>query len=160
MNSDETVRQQVRFLLEGGGAHMSLDQAVADFPVDHINTRPANVSYSFWHLLEHIRIAQWDILDFCRNADYQHMQWPDAYWPAPDTVADAQQWQATVDGIRHDLAEMVALVAYPNTDLYMDLPHAPGYNILREALLIADHNAYHIGEFAILRQVLGIWPGV
>ncbi len=154
---DAAVRAQLLFLLNGGGAHMSLEQALANFPGQHFNTRPPNVPYSFWHLLEHIRIAQWDILDFIRNASYKNLAWPDDYWPNPDTRADEAQWEATASAIRSDLAELLALIEDPATDLYTDLPHAEGFNILREALLVADHNAYHIGEFAILRQVVGAW---
>ena len=155
---DPAVRDQILFLLNGGGAHMNLDRAVADFPGAHINTRPPNVPYSFWHLLEHIRITQWDILDFIRNADYENLNWPEDYWPRPDAEADQEQWQATIAAIRSDQLALQAILEDPATDLYADLPHAEGYNILREALLVADHNAYHIGEFAILRQVLGAWP--
>ena len=113
--------------------------------------------YTFWHLLEHIRIAQWDILDFIRNPDYEERAWPEGYWPAPDAEADLQQWNQTIAAIRADMAELQAMVQDPTTDLYADLPHAPGYTILREMLLVADHNAYHIGEFGILRQVIGAW---
>jgi len=155
---DPAVRDQLLFLLKGGGAHMNLDQAVEDFPAEHINTRPPNVPYSFWHLLEHIRIAQWDILDFIRNADYEYLNWPQDYWPHPDAEADQAQWEATIAAIRSDLSALQAIIEDPATDLYSDLPHAEGYNILREVLLVADHNAYHLGEFAILRQVLDAWP--
>lgn len=158
MDPDQAVREQILFQLRGGGAHMPLAQAVADFPAEQINTRPPAVPYSFWHLLEHIRIAQWDILDFVRNPDYETIKWPDDYWPAAEAEADQAQWNATLAAIQADQQEMEAIIADPATDLYSDLPHAPGYNILREALLIADHNAYHIGEFGILRQVLGLWP--
>lgn len=154
---DPAVRAQLLFLLQGGGAHMNLDEAVANFPSQHYNTYPPNVPYSFWHLLEHIRIAQWDIRDFIGNAGYEHLNWPEDYWPNPDAKADQMQWEATIAAIRSDLAELKALIEDPATDLYCNLPHAEGYNILREALLVADHNAYHIGEFAILRQVIGTW---
>lgn len=157
MTPDQTVREQSLFLLRGGGAHMGLDDAVANFPAEHINTQPPNVSYTFWHLLEHVRIAQWDILDFIRNPDYEERAWPEGYWPAPDAEADLQQWRQTIAAIHADLAELQAIVQDPSTDLYADLPHAPGYTILREVLLVADHNAYHLGEFGILRQVMDAW---
>ncbi|RME83040.1 MAG: DinB family protein [Caldilineae bacterium] len=157
MNADDGVRKQLLFLLRGGGAHMTLDQAVADFPSEHYNIRPPNVSYSPWHLLEHIRIAQWDILEFIRNPEHRSPPWPEGYWPAPDEHADESRWQETLAALRRDLQALVEIVEDPTTDLYADLPHAPGYNILREVLLVADHNAYHIGELAILRQVLDNW---
>lgn len=158
MQSDEAVRKQLLFLLDGGGAHMSFDEAVADFPLDHINTRPTHVPYTFWHLLEHLRIAQWDILEFVRNPAHVSPEWPEGYWPPPAAQTDVAQWQQTLDSFQGDLHVLRQMVEDPNTDLYSDLPHAAGYNILREILLVADHNAYHIGELAILRQVMGLWP--
>ncbi len=157
MASDDVVRQQLLFLLQGGGAHMPLEKAVADFPPALMNSRPPHVSYSFWQLLEHIRIAQWDILDFIRNPHYQELSWPEGYWPAPDAVADAEAWQTTLRQIGDDTQALIAIVQDPATDLYADLPHAAGYTILREILLVADHNAYHVGEFAILRQIMNAW---
>jgi hypothetical protein len=159
MSNDQVVREQLLFLLGGGNAHMSFDQAVADFPMEAINSRAPNVDYSPWHLLEHIRIAQWDILEFSRDPRHVSPEWPEGYWPAPQTQADQAKWEGTIASIRHDLQALQEMVEDPSTNLYGDLPHAPGYNILREILLVADHNAYHIGELAILRQVMGLWPG-
>lgn len=158
MAAQDELRKQLLYLLRGGGAHMSLAQAVADFPPALRNQRPPHVSYSFWHLLEHIRIAQADILDFIQNPDYQELPWPEGYWPPADTVADEAQWQQTLQGIEDDLVALQALVEDPETDLTVELAHAPGYTVLREILLVADHNAYHLGEFAILRQVMQAWP--
>ncbi|GAB4572958.1 MAG: DinB family protein [Anaerolineae bacterium] len=158
MSADSVLREQLLALLRGGNAHMTFDQAVADFPPEHYNTRPPNVDYSSWALLEHIRLAQWDILDFIRNPNYKWPQWPEDYWPAPDAVADEAAWQATLDGYRADLAALEALVQDPATDLHAPIPHAPDYTLLREILLVADHTAYHIGEFGILRQIMGTWP--
>jgi len=153
-----SMRAQVLALLRGGNAHMPLDEAVADFPLDRINDRAPHVSYSPWQLLEHIRITQEDILEFSRDPDWVSPSWPEGHWPAPDEQADPARWNATINAIRRDLEAMQALVADPANDLTADLPHAPGYTLLREALLVADHNAYHIGEFAILRQVMDTWP--
>ena len=136
---------------------MGFDNAVKEFPMEHINTRPPNVPYTPWHLLEHIRLAQWDILEFTRDPDHVSPPWPEGYWPSPDEEADAAMWQKTLQDFRADLASLQEMVEDPNTDLESDLPHAPGYTVLREILLVADHNAYHIGEFAILRQVMGTW---
>ncbi|HMN29307.1 MAG TPA: DinB family protein [Caldilineaceae bacterium] len=158
MNSDQVVRQQLCFLLDGGGAHMRFDEAVADFPLEQINTRPPNVPYTFWHLLEHLRITQWDILEFVRNPAHVSPTWPEGYWPAPSAQADPAQWQQTRDRFHADLHQLRQLVEDVHTDLYSDLPHAAGYTILREILLVADHNAYHIGELGILRQIMGLWP--
>jgi hypothetical protein len=159
MRTDKVMREQLLALLRGGNAHMGFDQAVADFPLAHINTKPPNVPYTPWHLLEHIRLAQRDILEFIRNPDYVSPSWPEGYWPAPNEQADETRWQQTISQFRADLKALEALVLDPNTDFFSDIPHAPGYTIFREVLLVADHNAYHIGEFAILRQVMDIWPG-
>lgn len=157
MNADTALREQLVALLRGGNAHMSFDEAVKDFPLDKINALPPNVSYTPWHLIEHLRIAQWDILEFVRNPAHISPPWPEGYWPAPGTQADAQAWEATVAAFRHDLADIEALATSPDTDLTAPIPHAPDYTILREILLTADHNAYHIGELGILRQVMQAW---
>ena len=158
MNPDKVLREQLLFLLRGGNAHMSFDQAVAGFPLEHINGQPPNVSYSPWQLLEHMRIAQWDILEFMRNPDHVSPQWPEGYWPRAGEKADEIKWEKTLGDFRADLGALQDMVENPGTDLVAPIPHAPGYTVLREILLVADHNAYHIGEFAILRQVMGTWP--
>jgi hypothetical protein len=158
MDSNQVLREQVLALLRGGSAHDNFPNVMADFPLEYINHRPVNVEYSFWHLLEHMRIAQWDILEFVRNPDHQSPEWPAGYWPARDETADEEQWKKTIQAIERDLEALQAIVADPQVDLLAEIPHAPGYTILREALLVADHNAYHLGEFGILRQVAGTWP--
>ena len=155
--NDETVREQLLFLLRGGGAHMPFEQVVADFPQEHYNSKPPNLTYSFWHLLEHIRIAQEDILEFIHNPDYMSPKWPEGYWPAEDAKADQGKWDATLEKIRVDIKGFQELVEDPDTDLYAPLPHSPDYTVFREVLVVADHNAYHIGEFGILRQLMDIW---
>ena len=158
MNPDKVLREQLLFLLRGGNAHMSFDQAVAEFPLEYINGQPPNVSYSPWQLLEHIRIAQWDILEFTRNPDHVSPQWPEGYWPRSGEKANEIKWEKTIGDFRVDLGALQDMVEDPGTDLVAPIPHAQGYTVLREILLVADHNAYHIGEFAILRQVMGAWP--
>ena len=158
MNPDQILREQLIALLNFGNAHSGIDHIVAGFPEEHFNAIPPNMEYTPWHLLEHIRIAQWDILEFVRNPDHEPPPWPEGHWPQKDAKADAATWQKTIDTIKADLQEVQDIVTNPATDLYTDLPHAAGYNILREALLVADHNAFHFGEFAILRQVMLNWP--
>ena len=158
MSSDQVLRDQLVAFLRGRQAHLTYDQAVADFPMDQINQRPPNVPYTPWHLLEHLRITQWDILEFIRNPDHVSPPWPVGYWPAQSQVTDEAGWQKTIQAFKADLVALEQLVQEPATDLVADLPHASGYTILREILLVVDHNAYHIGEFAILRQVMGTWP--
>jgi hypothetical protein len=157
MSTDAVVREQLLQLLRGGNAHMGFDQAIDGFPLEFINSWPPNVPYSPWQLLEHIRIAQWDILEFVRNPDHVSPAWPEGYWPPKDKEADPARWQQTIEAFRSDMVDLEAVVVDPATDLYADLPHAEGYTVLREILLVADHNAYHIGEFAVLRQVMGTW---
>lgn len=154
----ETLREQALALVDGRGAHMPYDEAVAAFPPDAINVRPPNVSYTPWHLLEHLRITQRDILDYIRNPGHASPPWPEGYWPAQDAVATPEQFRATIEGFRVDRDALRALVADPATDLLAELPGTPGHTVLREVRLVGDHNAYHIGEFAILRQIMGTWP--
>jgi hypothetical protein len=144
-------------MLHGGNAHLTFDEAVADFPMARINDPFPNCRYSAWGLLEHIRLTQADILDFMRNPDYRERRWPDDSWPAPGTQATAEDWQRTLAGFAADAAQVEALVLDPATDLYTELAWGNGQNILREILIIADHNSHHLGEFAVLRQVLGTW---
>jgi hypothetical protein len=157
MESDDAIREELLALLRGGHAHMSFDQVVSDFPIEHINTRPPNVAYTPWHLLEHVRIAQWDILEFIRNPDHVSPEWPEGYWPDGKKDADEAQWHETIEAFRSNQQALEAMVNDRQVDLLKDLPHAEGYSILREILVVSDHNAYHIGELAVLRQVLGLW---
>jgi uncharacterized damage-inducible protein DinB len=157
-DAERALRDQLTRLLDGGMAHMTFDQAIADFPLDRINERPPNVPYTPWHILEHLRITQWDILDFMRNPDYKEIAWPDDYWPAPDAVTDDAGWARTIAAFHADLAAIRAITTDPQTDLYTPYPWGEGQNTLREILLVADHNSHHIGEFAILRQVMSTWP--
>ncbi len=157
MDADRVVREQLLFLLRGGNAHMTFDQAVADFPMERINSLPPNVSYTPWHLLDHIRIAQWDILEFTRDPDHVSPRWPEGYWPPPDEQADEVKWEKTNSDFRADLRALQDMVEDSGTDLYVPLRHATGYTVLREIMLVADHNAYHIGEFAVLRQTMDTW---
>ena len=152
------LRAQLLRLLEGHDARMSFDEAVAAFPAEAINAFPPNVPYTPWQLLEHVRLTQWDILDYIVNRDYVEPRWPDDYWPARDTTATPEQLAATIDGFRTDNAALRAIVADPATDLFAVIPNTPGHTILREVRVVGDHNAYHIGEFAVLRQVMGSWP--
>ena len=137
---------------------MSLEQAVEGFPMEAINILPPEVPYTPWHLLEHLRISQWDILEFIRNPAHISPQWPAGYWPDREMMADPAMWEATLSGFRADHQDLDRMVEDRRTNLTADLPHAPGYSVLREILVVSDHNAYHIGEFAILRQVMQTWP--
>ena len=156
METDELRAQLVDLLLRGN-AHMSLAEAVKDFPLSRLNDKFPHGEYSAWGLLEHIRIAQEDILDFSTNPGYQDKAWPKEYWPAPATVATPADWRRTIEQFHRDQQALVDLVNDLTTDLFVKLPHGTGQNLIKEILVVADHNAYHVGEFAIMRQVMGTW---
>ena len=157
MANDKVLREQLTTLLKGGNAHMTFAQVIADFPPECFNLFPPNVDYTFWHLLEHLRIAQWDILRFILDPGHASPEWPQGYWPSPAARATDAEWGETISSFEQDMAELQALVHDPTTEFHSQIAHAPGYTILREILLVADHNAYHIGEFGILRQIVGAW---
>ena len=154
----EAVRAQLVEMIEARGAHMPFDAAVADFPADGMNRLVPNGVYTPWHLLEHIRYAQADILDYIVNRSYLAPTWPDNYWPARDAQATPEDFAGTVRSFRHDRDALASLVADPATDPFALLPDTPGHTIFREIRIASAHNAYHLGEFAILRQVMGTWP--
>jgi hypothetical protein len=154
----DPIRGQLVEMIEARGAHMPFDAAVADFPAEGLNRVVPNGVYTPWHLLEHIRFAQADILDYIRNPGYLEPTWPDNYWPARDAQATLQDFARTVASFRADRSALHDLVLDPATDLFATIPGTPGHTILREIRVVAAHNAYHIGEFAILRQVMGTWP--
>ncbi|MFL5778228.1 MAG: DinB family protein [Chloroflexota bacterium] len=154
----DALRRELTKALDGVGAHMPLDEAVADFPEEAINGRAPNVDYTPWHLLEHIRLTQADILEYVTSSDYREKSWPRDYWPDPASTTTRDGWNETLRGFRADLAALKALVADSGRDLLAVIPGSPGHTLLREVRIVADHNAYHVGEFAILRQVMGSWP--
>jgi len=158
VKADELVREELSALLEGGNAHMSFAEVVADFPLEHINSKPPNSPYSFWHFVEHLRIAQWDILEFIRTPRHVSPPYPEGYRPRPEEKTDAAGWRKSIKGVLADLEALQEIVRDPKTNLFAPLPHAPDYTVFREIVLAADHNAYHTGELAIMRQVMGIWP--
>ena len=156
--SDEVLREQLLELLQGGNAHMDIDEAVSGFPPEAMNETAPNVSYTPWELLEHIRIAQWDILAFIQDPDHVSPDWPEGYWPGEGERATERMWEKTVAQIRSDREALVELVRDPETDLTAPIPHAPAYSVVREVLIVADHAAFHLGEFALMREVMGTWP--
>jgi hypothetical protein len=158
MNQDQALREHVLYLLRAGGAHLDFDAAIADLPLNLRGAKPPGVPHSPWRLLEHLRIAQWDILEFSRNPRHKSPKFPEGYWPKGDAPPDAGAWDRSIAGFRADLQAMCDLVADPATDLFAPIPHGDGQTVLREALLIADHNAYHLGQSVIVRRALGAWP--
>ncbi len=157
-NKDKSLREHVLYLLEGGGAHVKFDEVVAGIPPKLRGQKPAGLPHSLWMLLEHLRIAQWDILEFSRNPNHVSPKWPEGYWPRTATPPNAAAWNASVKKFRRALNATRSLVKNPKTDLFARIPWGDGQTILREALLVADHNAYHLGQMLDARRLLGAWP--
>jgi len=157
MQNDKALRQHLVKLLEGGGAHATFDQAVADLPASLRGKRASGAEHSPWELVEHLRIAQWDILEFSRDHKHKSPEFPKGYWPSSPEPANDSAWEKSVKTFRHDLKQMCDLVSNEKTDLFAPIPHGDGQTILREALLTADHNAYHIGQLVLVRRLLGAW---
>ena len=153
------LREQLADLLQKGQAHSTFDEAIKDFPADLRGTVPPNLPYSAWQLLEHLRITQRDILDFSAppTGGYHPIEWPDGYWPKSPQPPSAHAWDESIAAIHRDLKTFIALIEKPSSDLYKPFRWGDGQNLLREALLIADHNAYHVGELIVLRRLLGAW---
>ena len=157
-DKDRALREHVLYLLDGGGAHAKFDEIVAGIPAKILGQKPADLPHSLWMLLEHLRIAQSDILDFSRNSKHASPQWPEGYWPKTEAPPTAAAWNTSVKKFRQGLQAMQELVKDPKTDLFARIPWGDGQTILREALLLADHNAYHLGQMLDLRRLLGAWP--
>ena len=156
MKTDESVREHAAELLSGRGAHLPFERAVADVPEHLRGVVPDGAASSLWQQLEHLRIAQWDILEFSRDPAHVSPAFPDGYWP--DTAAPpAGAWQRSVDGFLADRDAMIALIRDPQANLYRRIPHGTCQTLLREALVLADHNAYHVGQIVLLRRLLGCW---
>jgi hypothetical protein len=156
---DKALRQQLVDFLKGGEAHAKFEDVVADFPAKLLGQKPQGIPHSPWMLLEHLRIGQRDILEFCRNPKYVAPDWPDDYWPKNVAPPSPSAWNKSIADFRKDLKAMVALIANPKTDLFARIPWGDGQTILREALLVADHNAYHIAQLVDVRRLLGAWKG-
>lgn len=157
MDKDKILREHIVKLLSGGQAYAPFDAIIKDFPEDHLNTIFPNGTYSAWHLLEHIRRTQNDILAFMVNPDYQEKNWPEDYWPEKGEKATKKEWDKTVAGFKNDMDQLQKMAGDPNVDLYVKIKWGDGQTNLREFLLVADHNSYHLGEFSIMRQVMKTW---
>jgi hypothetical protein len=157
MPESDALRQHLLDLLRGRNAHADFDAVVADFPSRLRGVRPPGAPHTAWQLLEHMRTAQWDILEFSRDAKHKSPPWPEGYWPKTEAPPNAASWNNSLRSFRADLKAMAKLVADKKTDLFAKIPHGSGQTILREALLIADHNSYHLGQILLLRRLLGTW---
>ncbi len=153
MNSTEILRKQLARLLEGGNAHYPIVEVLEKFPLDKINKRIEGIEYSPWQLLEHIRIAQLDILDFTKKNNYKELKFPDEYWPDKTKEADIKDWNVSYIRFKRDLEEAIRIAEDQSIDLFKPLEHAKDYSVLRELLLIADHNAYHLGQLILFTKI-------
>jgi len=151
---DSAVRKQLRKFLESGHAHLSWREIVDEFPEGFINEKIAGINYSAWQLLEHIRIVNLDILSFIRDPNYKSPPWPEGYWPDADAVAEKQQWQKTIYEIQNDMQALVSMVNDTDSNLYVAMPQGAKYNLLRELMLVGDHNAYHFGQLMLMAKHL------
>ncbi len=159
MDKDRALRDHLLELLRGGSAHLDFEKAIGGLAPELRGAKAPGLPHTVWQLLEHLRLAQWDILDFSRNSGYAMMKWPDDYWPSTEAPPDEEAWNRSLEAFRQDLQAMQDLVADPEIDLYAKIPWGDGQTILREALLVADHNAYHLGQIVSVRQALGVWGG-
>jgi hypothetical protein len=158
VNRDQGLREQLVSLLKGGQAHVHFMDAVDGFPEAKRGTFVEGLPHTAWQLMEHARIVQWDILEFSRNPKHVSPGFPEGYWPKTPVPPDEAAWAKSVQEFQHDLQEMIKLVKNPKVDLHGAIPHGDGQTILRETLLLADHNAYHLGQLVDLRRALGAWP--
>lgn len=156
-DSQRDLREHVLYLLRGGGAHLGFDDIIGDFPPQLRGKKAEGAPHTAWQLLEHLRIAQWDILEFTRNPQHVSPEFPAGIWPKSTAPANEKAWEESIRTFRADLEAMQTLVEDPKTDLYARIPHGEGQTVLREALLIVDHNAYHLGQLVLLRRLLGAW---
>ncbi len=156
ISTDEGLREHVLTLLSGKEAHADFDAAIGDWPVQLAGAKVANFPHTAWMLLEHMRIAQWDILEFSRNPKHVSPKWPEGYWPTSEAPANEKAWTAAIAEFKKDMRAMEQLVSNRRSDLYAKLPWGDGHTLLREALLLADHNSYHLGQLVMLRKCMGI----
>jgi hypothetical protein len=157
MKHDQALREHLLGLLKGGSAHLDFAKATADMPVELRGSKPPGLLFTPWRLVEHMRIAQWDILQFSVDPDHVSPAFPDGYWPKGDAPPNAKAWDQAIMAFYTDLQAMMDLIANPKTDLFTPLSHGNGQTILCEALLVADHNAYHLGQLVTIRRLLGAW---
>jgi hypothetical protein len=152
----DDLRKHLIDLLDMKGAHIDFESAIRDFPAKLRGAKPAGAPHTAWQLVEHMRLAQWDILEFSRDAKHVSPDFPDGYWPVSEAPPNNAEWQKSIRMFRSDLSEMKKLLSNPKLDLYAPIPHGEGQTLLREGLLVADHNSYHLGQLVMLRKTLGV----
>ena len=157
MSDDEAIRDHVLKLLKGRQGHVDFETVLANLPQESQGKKPEGAPHTLWQLLEHMRIAQWDILEFSRNPRHVSPTFPDGYWPRSDTTPDEGAWEKSVSAFRSDREALQELVANESTDLLAPIPHGTGQTILRECFVVAKHNSYHLGQLVLLSRLLGVW---
>lgn len=157
MKNDKPIREHLLYLLQGDGAHLEFEAAIKDLPESQYGKTPTGAAHSPWQLLEHLRITQWDVLQSVRDAKHISPEFPAGYWPNSAAPPDGSAWKKSAEGFRSDLDELAGLVSNNSTDVLAELPHAAGQTIFRKVAMAADHNAYHMGQFVLLRRLLGSW---
>lgn len=157
MDDQSAIRELLIEQMTGRHAHVSFDQAIKGLQISDVGSRPEGLPHSIWELVEHIRISQNDILEFSRDPDYKSPSWPKGYWPENPEPGGKKEWEATIEAFHSDHEQMVELIKNPEKDLLMPLPHGSGQTLFREAMLIVDHNSYHIGQIIQVRRLLGSW---
>lgn len=155
--SDRALREQLAALLQWEDAHAGLDRIVQGVPQDRWAASAPGLPYTLWQLLEHVRLAQHDILDFCRNPNYAELRWPDDYWPPAEAVPTPADVSASLAALREDREALMAMARDTTIDLFARIPHGSGQTYLRELLLVADHTSYHLGQMVVARRALGTW---
>jgi hypothetical protein len=158
MKEIDILRNHLVDLLVGRNAHVDIESALKGLPAKLRGAKPKGSPHTLWQLLEHIRIAQWDILEFSRNKKHVSPPWPEGYWPKTDAPPSPAAWSKSLKQVRDDLKSMEKLVRNKKSDLFRPIPHGDGQTLLREALLLADHNAYHVGQLVTVRKLLDAWP--
>jgi uncharacterized damage-inducible protein DinB len=156
-NNDHALREQIVGLLSKGEAHLTFEDAIKGLPADARSKKPAGAAHSPWELIEHMRIAQKDILEFTKDGRHKSPKFPAGYWPDPKKAPSDDDWENCLKGFKADLAELVAMAKNDSIDLFSQVPHGSGQTVLRELLLVADHNAYHLGELVVTLRSLGVW---
>ncbi len=159
MDEDQQLRQQLAKALDWHEAHADFSAAVSNFPAELRGRVPEGIPYSAWQLLEHIRVALWDIVEFSRDARHKSPEWPEDYWPRTAAPPSEKAWEQSIEAVKQELETMRKLITDPKRDLFAPIPHGSGQTLLREALLITDHNAYHLGQIVLVRKALGAWKG-
>jgi len=157
MEKDQVLRDQLIEMLTGEHAHVNFDNAIKGIPEKLIGVRPDKIPYSIWQITEHIRITQWDILEFSRKEQHISPKWPQGYWPKNEAPQDISEWKESLRLIKNNRDSLIEMIADHNNDLLRPFPYGQGQNLLREALLVIDHTSYHTGEIIVVRRLLGSW---